>query len=153
MIAQSPIELATASDAAQIARMSRDLIEHGLGWSWGQARVARCIRDPATNVIVTRSGGDVAAFGIMKYRDDEAHLVLLAVRAEARRRGTGGAIVRWLESSALTAGIGVVYLEARRCNGGARAFYRRLGYEEIRVLHGHYDGHEDGIRLAKDLWR
>src|SRR6476661_8830860 len=28
------IRLASADDALSIARMSRDLIEHGLGWSW-----------------------------------------------------------------------------------------------------------------------
>src|SRR6266568_2195447 len=29
------------ADAARIAAMSRDLIESGLGWSWGPERVAR----------------------------------------------------------------------------------------------------------------
>src|SRR6185295_5171045 len=36
------------TDAAKIAAMSRDLIETGLGWSWGPERVARSIANKDT---------------------------------------------------------------------------------------------------------
>jgi len=36
------------ADAAKIAAMSRDLIETGLGWSWGPDRVARSIANKDT---------------------------------------------------------------------------------------------------------
>src|SRR6266702_2529161 len=36
------------ADAARIAAMSRDLIESGLGWSWGPERVARSIANKGT---------------------------------------------------------------------------------------------------------
>ena len=88
----------------------------------------------------------------MKYHDEEAHLLLLAVRADAGRRGTGAALVTWLERSALIAGVGQVYLEARLANGAARAFYAKLGYREIQTLPGYYQGREACVRLAKDLW-
>jgi ribosomal-protein-alanine N-acetyltransferase len=58
----------------------------------------------------------------------------------------------WLEKTALVAGIGVVYLEARSSNEIARAFYRGLGYHEIKVVQGYYRGVESAVRLAKDLW-
>ena len=47
-------ELAAQTDALGIARMSRDLIETGLGWSWTATRVLRSIRDPETLVLVAR---------------------------------------------------------------------------------------------------
>ena len=87
-----------------------------------------------------------------KYLDDEAHLLLLAVPAHAGRRGIGSAMVGWLERSALVAGVGQVYLEARLTNGAARSFYARLGYREIQTLPGYYQGREACVRLAKDLW-
>ena len=37
MITLPSIRLATSQDAALIAEMSRDYIEHGLGWSWTPA--------------------------------------------------------------------------------------------------------------------
>jgi len=146
------IRLARRAEAAYIAAMSRDLIEQGLGWSWTAGRVARAIADAETNVVIAELDGQRAGFGIMSYRDDDAHLVLLAVQPLARRRGVGRALVGWLERAALVAGIGHVMLEARSSNVGARAFYRHLGYSEVQRVPGYYSGREASIRLAKDLW-
>jgi ribosomal-protein-alanine N-acetyltransferase len=151
MISDSTIRLATRADVGAIAAMSRDLIEHGLGWSWTPARVQRSLRDPDTNVTVAQEGGRVVGFAIMKYRDDSAHLLLLAVRASHRRRGVGAALVAWLEKTARVAGTGVIYLEARASNHAARAFYRRLGYREIGETPRYYSGVETAVRIAKDL--
>jgi ribosomal-protein-alanine N-acetyltransferase len=132
--------------------MSRDLVEHGLGWRWTPQRIVRCIRAPGINVAVIGNSGALAGFAIMQYYENEAHLLLLAVGEPHRRRGVGSALVGWLESTVLTAGIGAIFLDARAQNDAARAFYRKLGYSEIRVNRGFYRGHEDGVRIAKDLW-
>jgi ribosomal-protein-alanine N-acetyltransferase len=147
-----PIRLATSDEAEAIAAMSRDLIENGLGWSWTAARVRRAIADRETNVAVAADAiGAMLGFGIMQYGEQTAHLLLLAVRPLAGRRGLGSALVDWLERSATVAGIGEIVLEARVSNVTARAFYRRLGYQEVRVLQGYYGGREASVRLAKDL--
>lgn len=146
------IALATKRDAQRIAEMSRDYVEQGLGWRWRAERVLRALRDVNTNVIVARDQGRPIGFAIMEYRRDEAHVVLLAVEPSYRRTGVGSGLVGWLEATALIAGIGVVHLEARRRNVTARAFYRKLGYKEIRVMRNWYRGVEDGVWLAKDLW-
>ena len=151
MSADTLIRLANADDALSIARMSRDLIEQGLGWSW-TPRVRRSIRDASTNVALALQGDSPVGFGIMKYRDDEAHLLLLAVAPGLARQGIGSELVAWLEAAARVAGIGQVYLEARFANAVGRAFYRRLGYAEIQTVPGSYAGVEASIRMAKDLW-
>lgn len=158
MIGHLTLRLAAPADAPAIARLSRDRIETGLGWSWTEARVLHSIGEAATNVVVAQGRGaapgpqPTLGFGIMRYRDDEAHLLLLAVRASACRRGAGTALVHWLEHAARVAGIGQVYLEARVTNAAARAFYAELGYHEIQTLPGYYQGREACVRLAKDLW-
>ncbi len=152
MIAECDIRLASPRDAHGIAIMSRDYVEQGLGWRWSPGRVLNSIRDRAANVAVASERGTLVGFGIMKYLDDEAHLHLLAVQPQHQRRGIGAALVAWLETSALTAGIGLVYVEARESNTQAREFYRKLGYKEFDSVSRYYRGMEDGIRLAKDLW-
>ena len=147
------IRLATTADARAIAMMSRDLIEHGLRWRWDAARVDQCVRDRACNVAVACVQARQCAFGIMKYRENEAHLNLLAVSPAYQGRGIGTALVAWLEDCALTAGIGVAYVEARSANTAARAFYRKLGYKEFALASGYYERTEDAVRLAKDLWQ
>ncbi|MBV8210187.1 MAG: GNAT family N-acetyltransferase [Burkholderiaceae bacterium] len=153
MITQHEIRLAFDADADSIASMSRDCIEYGLGWSWRPSRVRRSIADAATNVVVCSQSHALAGFAIMKYGEEEGHLLLLAVDARLRRRGVGSALMAWLEATARTAGLGVIRLETRRGNLAAQAFYGRLGYHPVARVRGWYGGVEDGVRFAKDLWR
>jgi ribosomal-protein-alanine N-acetyltransferase len=150
MIDACEIRLAFAQDAPRIATMSRDYIEDGLGWGWTPARVTRSIRDRATNVAVAECGVDLAGFGIMKYLDDDAHLLLFAVKPAYRRRGVGSGLLNWLESTATTAGIELIFLEARTSNAAAREFYAARGYSELALLPRYY-GSEDAVRIGKDL--
>ena len=145
------LRLATRDDAPMIAQLSRDRIEHGLGWRWTSPRVMRSIRDRETNVVVAVDLGEPLGFGIMKYDDDEAHLLLLAVQMVWARQGIGTALVGWLERSASIAGVARVHLEARASNASARAFYQRLGYREIQSLAGYYQGREACVRMVRDL--
>lgn len=146
------IELARRADAPVIAALSRDLIESGLGWSWVPARVLRAIDHPDAVVIKLCVQAGLAGFAVMRFGYEEAHLDLLAVRPEYRRRGAGAALLRWLETSALTAGVSVVRLELRCSNGAGRRFYERLGYSPCRVVRGYYRGQEDALQMARDLW-
>lgn len=153
---QQQIELATSADARGIADLSRDAIEQGLGWSWTAPRVLKALRDDATNVIVARRHTkahveQVAGFAIMKYGDDTAHIVLFAVSEAHRRSGIGTALLRWLETTARTAGINTIQLEARATNREARAFYQQVGFNEIGVRVSYYRGVEDAVRFEKGL--
>src|SRR4051812_10943078 len=116
MIANDAIRFATLADAGAIARMSRDLIEHGLPWSWTPERVGRSIGNPETNVVVIGPPGAVVAFGIMFHAEEDAHLLLLAVSADAQRGGMGSAVLKWLEEGARAAGAKRIRVEARRDN-------------------------------------
>jgi len=145
------IQLASISDAAAIAAISRDHIEQGLGWSWTVGRVARAIRDPDTNVAVVRAKDGIRAFGIMSYRDEAAHLLLFAVRRTHQRQGIGSAVLDWLEAVARVAGIRRIQLECRRDNAAARNFYGTRGYHEQVISRGYYQGVEDAVRLEKWL--
>ncbi len=154
MIANITLRLAHRGDAQAIATLSRDLIERGLGWSWTARRVMRSIADTDTNVLVALDGvGRLQGFAVMRYGDDDAHLLLLAVQQAQGRRGIGSTLMGWLEAAALVAGVRRVFLEAREANGPARAFYHRLGYREIELLPGYYQGREDSVRLLKELWQ
>jgi ribosomal-protein-alanine N-acetyltransferase len=153
VIDQYEISLAVAADATGIALLSRDAIEHGLPWSWTARRVARSIRDRATNVVVARRGHGLLGFAIMKYEEEEAHLLLLAVQAAQRRKGGGTALLGWLEATVGVAGIGIVRLETRSKNEDGRAFYRRHGYAEVGLHEGYYQGIEDAMRMEKNLRR
>jgi ribosomal protein S18 acetylase RimI-like enzyme len=152
MNAFGTLRLAHRGDARGIAVLSRDLIERGLGWSWTTRRVLRSLADRDTNVLVALdAAGALQGFGIMKYGEDEAHLLLLAVQRAQARSGIGTALVQWLEAVAQAAGAKRVSLEARASNAPALSFYKRLGYREVELMQGYYQGQEDCIRLVKDF--
>lgn len=152
MIATVPIRLATRADAAAIAELSRDAIEHGLPWRWTPPRVQRAIDDARTNVAVAREGAMLLGFGIMHYpADDAAHLQLLAVHAAQRRAGIGSALLAWLEAVAHAAGLQRIGLEARLDNVAGRCFYSEHGYHERSIVARLYSGRLDGVRMQKWL--
>lgn len=151
MIADVAVRLATLADATAISAMSHEHIERGLPWRWTPARIARAIRDADTNVVVVGEPGRLAAFGIMSYPADEAHLLLFAVRAAQRRRGIGSAVLHWLEAAARAAGARCIRVEARFDNAGARQFYAEHGYHERRIARGMYGATVDGVCLEKWL--
>ncbi len=151
MLALPVIRLANVDDAHAIARLSRDEIEHGLGWSWTTPRVMRAIRDRTTNVAVAHNGDEVVGFGIMRYGERKAHLTLLAVRPDQRKHGLGRHLMDWLEKCARTAGLERIDVEARSDNPVALAFYALQGFERGGVTPGYYEGRIDAVRMSKPL--
>ncbi|MGI9289284.1 MAG: GNAT family N-acetyltransferase [Pseudomonadales bacterium] len=149
--ASVPIKLATVKDAEEIACMSRDYIEEGLGWSWNTQRVLRYIREPEVVVAVAKAERELQGFAIMQFGEDNAHLNLLAVRTRYRRRGLGKRLLRWLEATAITAGTFKISLELRETNRSAHQFYQRLGYRPIKRIAGYYQGREAAIRMGRNV--
>jgi ribosomal-protein-alanine N-acetyltransferase len=145
------IRLATTKDATEIASMSRDFIESGLGWSWDRLRVVRSVRDPDTTVAVSTFDESISGFAIMVFREHSAHLNLLAVKPEHRREGIGKYLVAWLEESAKTAGTFELSLEVRETNLAAQAFYKSLGYQQSTKIKGYYQHAESAIRMTRNI--
>ena len=145
------IRLARRGDAPRMATMSRDLVESGLGWRWRPERIVACLRDRATNGLVAVDRQRVIGFAVMKYLDEQAHLLLLAVAPGQRRAGVGRALFMWLEASARVAGIGTIRFEVRASNDEARSFYYDLGCEECGTIAGYYGGRETAVRMVRRL--
>jgi ribosomal-protein-alanine N-acetyltransferase len=150
--AAASIGLARKADAAVIAAMSRQYIEQGLGWSWNVWRVETAIRCDSINVAVVREQDEVIGFGIMQYGDHTAHLALLAVHPNHRKRGLAGRLLGWLEKCADTAGIERIGVEARCDNPAAIAFYQKQGYVQLAKVAGYYRGVIDALTFEKNLW-
>lgn len=166
------LRIATLDDAEEIATMSRDLIEMGLGWSWTPQRVARNIRNRDTLTLVAcesvalrndlgvaqltsagsrRTGQRIIGFAIMYFGDEHAHLNLFAVKPAYQRSGVGGRMLDWLRDSCTVAGIAVVYLELRADNAVGQRFYRGYGFEETGIVPRYYGGVDPARCMALRL--
>lgn len=145
------LRAAHISEAGTIASMSRLLVEHGLNWRWTPARVRGSIRDKETMVLVASIDGVLSGFAIMKFRDQESHLFLLAVEPRMQRAGIGAALVAWLEKSCRTAGMRHIRVEVRAGNQKAKRFYERSGFHFVGQVAGYYDQREPAAVMVKSL--
>ncbi|MES9990796.1 MAG: GNAT family N-acetyltransferase [Candidatus Thiodiazotropha sp.] len=145
------IEFARLADADEIAVISKNEIEYGLGWKYTPARIARIIRDSSKNIVVARNDSKLIGFGVMTYREAQANLDLLAVKPGFRRIKVGTQIVQWLEKVALNAGLFNVFVQVRAGNISAIRFYQDLGFLELERDNTYYRGVEAGVLMAKSL--
>ena len=145
------IGYARMADADAISLLSRDAIEHGLGWTYRPDRIARYLRDTDVVVLGARTQRQLAGFAIMHFGDERAHLVLLAVAAAVRRRGIGRRMLAWLTESAQVAGVMSIHVELRAQNHAAHALYRTAGFAESLRIPGYYSGRETAVRMLRLL--
>ncbi len=142
---------ARISDAQWIADTSRSLIEAGLPWSWTLRRVSALMRQRESLVVMARSGRELIGFALAQFGSESVQLALLGVEAAHQRKGVGEQLMRWVEDSAVVAGLFTMRLEVRANNHSARRFYTSLGYREAGSVSKYYSGLEDAIRYTKDL--
>lgn len=91
--------------------------------------------------------GDANGFLLIRTVLDEAEILTLAVRPEARRRGRGAELVRAGAEAARARGAVKLYLEVAEDNAAALALYRSTGFVEEGRRKGYYP-RPDGLPVA-----
>jgi [ribosomal protein S18]-alanine N-acetyltransferase len=139
------------AEAERLAVLARDLIETGLGWGYRPQRIMELIRDIDTVTLVARERKRAVGFAVMRFGDERAHLILLAVLPAYQRRGIGRRMIEWLVESALVAGMASIHVELRASNRAAYALYRSVGFSETLRVPGYYRGRETALRMLRML--
>jgi len=142
---------ARVDELHRMATMSRDLVEYGHVWRYTASRLWHERRRTVRELVVARDHAEIAGFGLMQYKTEIAHLILLVVDQPYRRQGVASAIMDWLELMARNSGVFDIELEVRAPNAGAQAFYRKRGYRPLMTMPGYYSNREDGIFMRADL--
>jgi ribosomal-protein-alanine N-acetyltransferase len=96
--------------------------------------------------VVAESPWGLLGYAGLMIADDEAHIMNLAVRSDARGRGLGTALLSALVDEAGRRGIARMTLEVRPSNAEAVALYERAGFHAVGRRPGYYaDSGEDGV--------
>jgi ribosomal-protein-alanine N-acetyltransferase len=83
---------------------------------------------------------------------DEAEITNLAVTADERKKGVGGAILDHLIGTAEKTSVRRIYLEVRESNVGAFSLYSSRGFTEIGRRPGYYRlPKEDAILMMLEV--
>lgn len=97
----------------------------------------------------SRRSDDIVGFAGVWLMVDEAHIVTLAVRPDARRQGVGELLVLGALELAYAHGMARVTLEVRASNEAAQKLYERCGFRRAGVRLRYYtDNNEDAVVMT-----
>lgn len=142
----SPEELGEG-DAALLAELEKAAFEH----PWSHPDLAAELAKPGTLCLALRDGPRLAAAALFSTVLDEAELLRIATRPEARRRGHGRTLLAAALERVGEAGIRSVFLEVEENNLPARALYRQLGFERTGRRPAYYRNGTAAVLYRRDL--
>ena len=100
--------------------------------------------------IVAEDNGEVLGYAGMWNMCGSADIMNVGVRPVHRRKGIAEAMLEKLEEYCNKNDVFEINLEVRGGNIPARTLYLKMGYEEIAVRKGYYDGKEDAKKSNAD---
>lgn len=119
---------------------------------WSLEAYAEEVTNPTAYYLVARRGDALLGFGGIWIVDDDAHIVTLAVRDDARRQGVGRRLMEGLLAEARRRGVRSVTLEVRVGNHAARELYGSLGFTVLAYRRRYYpDNGEDAAVMLLTL--
>jgi ribosomal-protein-alanine N-acetyltransferase len=105
--------------------------------------------------ILRDAGGALAAYFLMMYAVDEAHLLNITVRRGLHGKGIGRMQLDKVRALALEQGMSSILLEVRPSNVRAMQIYQRYGFIQIGNRKGYYPAanntREDAVVMRLEL--
>ncbi|HEY0116729.1 MAG TPA: ribosomal protein S18-alanine N-acetyltransferase [Allosphingosinicella sp.] len=148
------VELADGalSDLPAVMAVMQAAFEPRFGEGWTAAQCAGLLPLPGVWLTVARAGGDTVGFALSRVVLDEAELLLLAVKPDARRRGVGKSLLDHFIATAIIRGAQRVHLEVREGNSAVK-LYRTSGFTLAGRRRRYYTGPDGALYDALSLSR
>ena len=120
------IRPATPADAAALAHLHAGSFAD----AWSAASLAELMAAPGTFGLVAEDAMSPRGFVLVRAAGDEAEILTLVVRPEARGRGVGRTLVRAAAAVASKMAASAFFLEVAVDNEAALGLYASLGFAE-----------------------
>lgn len=138
----------TAADLAAVMDIERELFPDD---AWTE----RTMRDelgavPDTRYYLVAQEEAVVGYAGLAVVGDQGDIMTIAVSADRQGRGLGRALLTELIGEATRRGAVDLFLEVRHDNAPAKELYRKMGFVEIGVRRGYYNG-ADAITMRRAL--
>lgn len=129
-----------------------DIESTSFEFPWTQDDFIACLQQRNCIGMVAELEGEVVGYIVYEMGRADFHVMNLAVRPDVRRRGVGQQLITKIISKLRTGQRTEVGLEVRETNLAAQLFFRRLGFQAIRVLKDFYeDTVEDAYSMEYSL--
>ena len=124
------------------------------GEAWNRAQCLGILGLPGVWLSLDRADGTVRGFALARAIFDDAELLLIAVRPDARGHGVGRALLDHVIRTARERGATRLHLEVREGNPALR-LYNDCGFEPVGRRRNYYSGNEgqtlDAITLVRPI--
>ncbi len=118
---------------------------------YGRSTFQKEMENKIARYVVAECDGEILGYAGLWNICGSADIMNVGVLKECRRQGVGAALLEHLEEYCTNEEIFEINLEVRESNIPARSLYRKMGYEEISIRKGYYDGKEDAVIMKKVL--
>jgi [ribosomal protein S18]-alanine N-acetyltransferase len=139
------------ADLDAIMPVMRAAFDPAYGEAWNTAQCAGIMALPGSTLVIARSAGLISGFALTRSVAEEAELLLLAVKPNARRSGIGKALLSEMIMIARRAAIKQMFLEVRSGNPAA-ILYQQSGFVEVGRRPRYYRG-IDGTQFDAVTYR
>ncbi len=141
------IEPMNASHVPQIAQLEKRCFSD----PWSEKSIASELENPLSVWLVAVDGGQLIGYVGSQTVLGETDMMNLAVAPEARRQGTGRALVLALVDALTEKGSHSLMLEVRVSNTPAQKLYEGLGFSQVGRRPKYYvNPREDALILRKE---
>ena len=141
------IEPMNASHVPQIAQLEKRCFSD----PWSEKSIASELENPLSVWLVAVDGGQLIGYVGSQTVLGETDMMNLAVAPEARRQGTGRALVLALVDALTEKGSHSLMLEVRVSNTPAQKLYESLGFSQVGRRPKYYvNPKEDALILRKE---
>jgi ribosomal-protein-alanine N-acetyltransferase len=130
-----PIRRADEGWAGRLALLHAAAVDE----PWPVPELVRWLDMPTTIALVAEDDGAAIGFVLAQAVVDEAEILTLAVRPDARRHGIARALLAALVDHLARQGIAALFLDVAADNAGALALYRADGFAATGHRRGYYE--------------
>lgn len=143
------IRACRVADAAAVGAIAQDA--SGLA-NWTEENYRDSLSWLGIVALVCEEGEGVTGFVFGRQTVDQGEIFNLAVRAAARSRGEGGALLKAAMEEFRARGVSRVFLDVRESNETAIAFYAKQGFSKTGRRPGYYrDPAEAAVLMERKL--
>ena len=138
------LRVADARDIDAVDTVMAAAFDPRWGEAWTRSQTLGVLAMPGVRLTLALIDVAPAGFALVRAVADEAELLLLAVDADRRRVGIGGALLRAAEADCAARGVRKLHLEVRSGNPATR-LYLAHGFAQVGERRGYYRGREGKV--------
>ncbi len=138
----------TAADVPEVAALEAVCFSD----PWSEASVASELENPLSLWLVARDTVGLLGYVGSQSVPDEADMMNLAVRPDARRQGVAQALLQALEAALRGSDIRSLTLEVRAGNDPAIRLYTQAGFRQVGLRKNYYFHPKEDALILKKEW-